>query len=148
MAKKSKHIDIEVATIQNHKCICKIAKQSKYTSAYSNMIFSSEECYEAKRVCVAKRKDIIIGFTCFRHRKRDNTTVLYFIGVDAQSQNSGVGQKLLRDLFERSTGILEFKVMKDNPAVSFYLKRGFKRVGHAFDGKAWIMCIKKPLIQK
>ena len=123
----------------DHKLICKIARLSKYTKDFSNMIFSGEDCYNSGRIRVAYRGKQLVGFTCFRHRKRNPATVLYFIGVSTEIQGKGVGDALMEDLWEESIGIIEFKVMKDNLAVVFYGRRGFKKVGEAYEGKAWIM---------
>lgn len=133
------------ATAADHQEICKIAKMSKYTKDFSNMIFSSQECYDAGRIRVAKSNKKILGFTCFRHRKRDQTTVLYFIGVHSNHYSKGVGSKLLDDLWEYSTGTIEFKVMKDNLAVKFYTDRGFAVIGEAYNGKALVMRQENPL---
>jgi len=133
-------IKIRQADVIDHKLICKIAKESKYTNAYSNFIFSGEDCYNSGRIRVAVTGKIILGFSCFRHRKRNPATVLYFLGVTNKHQGGGVGNLLMEDLWDVSIGVIEFKVMKDNEqAISFYRHRGFKKVGEAYNGTAWVM---------
>lgn len=133
-------VTIRQAIQSDHKAICKIAKQSKYTKDYSNFIFSGEDCYEGGRIRIALRSKCILGFSCFRHRKRNPATVLYFLGVVTANQGEGIGNLLMSDLWEVSIGIIEFKVMKDNEqAISFYIHRGFRKIGEAYDGAAWIM---------
>jgi ribosomal protein S18 acetylase RimI-like enzyme len=135
---------IRAAKSTEHKEICRIAKQSQYTKDFSNMIFSGVDCYAEGKIRVAVSGKTIVGFTCFRHRQRDNVTVLYFVGVETSRRNRGVGLALMEDLRQISTGIIEFKVMKDNQAVRFYRRLGFKVIGQAYEGKAWIMQQKTP----
>jgi ribosomal protein S18 acetylase RimI-like enzyme len=135
-----KSLRVRVATMDDHKDICRIAKQSKYTSAYSNMIFSGEDCYAQGRIRVGiDADDKIVGFTCRRDRKRNPASVLYFIGVETEQRGKGIGHILMADLRKVSIGIVEFKVMKDNRAVGFYRSLGYKEVGEAFDGTAFVM---------
>lgn len=130
---------IREATLADHKELVRIAKQSKYTSAFSNMIFSGEDCYAAGRIRVAVLGGQLVGFTCFRHRKRNPATVLYFVAVDSSKRGRGIGTELMRDLDAVSIGVVEFKVMKDNSAVRLYKRLGFADVGEALDGNAWVM---------
>jgi ribosomal protein S18 acetylase RimI-like enzyme len=136
---KSK-LQIRQATIVEHKQIVNIAKQSKYTSAYSNMIFSGKDCYDAGRIRIAIQSGEIVGFTCFRHRKRNGPiTVLYFVGVDTDHRNQGIGAQLMKDLKQLSPDGIELNVMKDNPAVNLYQRLQFVTVGEAYDGKALVL---------
>jgi ribosomal protein S18 acetylase RimI-like enzyme len=134
------NIKIRVATKNDHKEICGIAKQSKYTNAYSNMIFSGDGCYAQGRIRVATVGNKIVGFTCFRNRKRNPATVLYFVGVDKAKQRLGVGKRLLSDLQKVSIGIIEFKVATDNHlAKGFYDQLGFEVQYATEDNKYWVM---------
>jgi ribosomal protein S18 acetylase RimI-like enzyme len=130
---------IRKAKIAEHDAIRKIAHQTSYTKAFSNMIFSGDDCYADGRIRVAVSKGKIVGFTCFRHRKRNPATVLYFIGVDEQYRGKGIGQQLIRDLGAGTELELELNVMKDNPAFHAFCKAGFVKVGEAYEGKAWVM---------
>lgn len=132
-------VKIKVANPMEHNKIVKVAKQSKYTSAFSNMIFSGEDCYQQQRIRVATLKDQVVGFYCIRNRKRDGVTVLYFVGVDTKHRNKGIGLQLMNNLHKVSTGTVELKVMKDNPAVRLYERLGYRIVGEAYKGEAHLM---------
>lgn len=136
-------LKIRVASHADHAAITKIAKQSKYTKDFTNMIFSGKDCYEAGRIRVALQGGKVVGFTCFRHRQRDSVTVLYFVGVEMMLRSQGIGERLLTDLWDVSTGEVEFKVMKDNRAVALYQRLGFKTVGTAYKDEAWVMRAKR-----
>lgn len=140
MPKVETPINIRLGDLDDHKKICAVAKQSPYTRDFSNIIFSGPDCYEAGRVIVMTRGENVLGFVSFRPRKRDEVTVLYFVGVTKEERGKGLGQRLLDDLWQRtSQDWIELKVMKDNPAGDFYLHRGFKTIGEAYEGKAHVM---------
>lgn len=130
---------IRNARWSEHNAICKIARQSKYTKDFSNMIFSSEQCYQERRIRVLTIRTAIIGFYCVRNRKRDGVTVLYFVGVDEERWGHGLGRLLMLDLHKRSTGTVELKVIKENPAVRLYQRLGYEIVGEAYKGAAHVM---------
>lgn len=132
-------ITIRQADRSEHAAVSKIAKESLYTKDFTNLIFSGEDCYRDGRVRVAEGKSGIVGFSCFRCRKRDGWTVLYFVGVTAPLRGLGVGATLVQDLFVLSEIGIELKVMKANPAVRLYERLGFSTVGEAYEGKAWVM---------
>lgn len=125
---------IRTAKFSEHKTICAIAKQHKFTKDFSNMIFSGEDCYEAERIRVAVNKGVIVGFTCFRKRIRDQVTVLYFIAVDKEA-GSGLGRSLMEDLERKAGGVVELKVNKKNPAVAFYQHLGYEENGDCYNGE-------------
>jgi len=133
---------IRQATVDDHKDIVKIAKQSKYTKDYSNMIFSGPDCYEQGRIRVLVQDKTTLGFSCVRKRKRDNVTVLYFIGIEETRRGNGLGSLLLADLEERSSSI-ELKVMKDNQAYRLYSRRGYVVIEESYEGKAYVMRLQK-----
>lgn len=134
---------IRPAKFSEHKEICAIAKQHKFTKDFSNMIFSGEDCYEAERIRVLSRKEgriiKLLGFTCFRPRKRDGVTVLYFIAVANNCIGSGYGAKLLVDLEKLSTGGVELKVNKANPALAWYKGKGYQDAGEAYHGEGMVL---------
>lgn len=134
-------IVIRIAKHSEHKTVCNIAKDSQYTKDFSNMIFSGEDCYKQGRIKVAESVGSILGFSCFRHRTRIRPcNVLYFLGVSKAYQRSGVGSRLLRDLYTFSPLGVELKVMKDNEAVvEWYLREGFVEVDEAYDGKGVVL---------
>lgn len=136
-------IVIRQATIALHKSICQIAKQSPYTKDFSNKIFSGEDCYDAGRVRVLFVDTKLVGFSCFRFRKRGRVLVLYFIGVESDYRGKGYGEVLMDDLWAYSQGVIELKVMKDNRATNLYTRLGYTKVGEAYDGKAWVLRAQK-----
>lgn len=136
-------LTIRPAIFSEHKTIAAIAKQSKFTKDFTNQIFSSEECYQARRIRVAVRGSTIVGFTCFRHRVRVKpvATVLYFVTVDIGSQECGVGRQLVADLEQLApSGLVELKVNKANiPAIAFYKRLGYAVEGEAYHGEGLVL---------
>lgn len=139
MPKKVARLTIRVAKFNEHKTICAIARQHKFTRDFSNMIFSGVECYDEERIRVAEQDGAIVGFTCFRKRKRDSVTVLYFIAVDSAKAARGVGSRLLEELERGASNGVELKVNKANPAVEWYRKRGYGVEGEAYHGEGLVM---------
>lgn len=132
------------ATLEEHKTLLQIAKQSKYTKDFSNAVmFSSPAAYEKGwiRVCEAVNLDgkRVVGFTCCRVKKRVPEVVLYFVGVDRLAQRLGVGWRLLVDMMENAPPThrtLTLNVHKDNrQAIDFYTKHGFEATGTALKGE-------------
>ena len=123
----------------DHKAILDIAKTSKYTSAYGNYMFSGKAAYEKGWIQVVTTKDDkVVGYFCCRVKVREPVTELYFFGVHPEFQREGIALFVLTMLIgfskHRDIGL---NVMKENkPAVSFYLKHGFKIVRDAFGGQA------------
>lgn len=138
--KQSKGIRVVKATMRQHLAITKIARQSGYTKNFTNMIFSGEQCYKDGRIRIAKdARNRIVGFSCHRDRKRDGVTVLYFVGVEENQRNLGIGTTLLVDLWRNSGGAVECSVMKDNPALRLYRRLGFKEIRETYEGKGLVM---------
>ncbi len=129
---------IRNAKHSEHAKVCAVAKQHKFTKDFSNMIFSGKECYEEGRIRVAVTNKVIVGLTCFRKRKRDGVTVLYFIAVATNTEKKGVGKSLMADLERRAGGVVELKVNKLNPAVGFYRKLGYREAGEAYNGEGLV----------
>jgi ribosomal protein S18 acetylase RimI-like enzyme len=117
---------IRYAVVEEHREILGVAKQSKYTRDYSNMIFSSTQNYENNDTAIYTLRNKIIAFTNYRHLVRKPTTTLYFIGVDKEHQSKGLGEKLLHWAVTNSPHKhLTFKVSKDNEgAIKFYQRIG------------------------
>jgi ribosomal protein S18 acetylase RimI-like enzyme len=134
---------IRQATTDDHAEIVKIAKQSKYTKDYTNMIFSGEDCYAAGRIRVLTLLKKVVGFSCIRHRTRNPATVLYFVGVDLAKRGEGYGTLLMYELegIAEKAGRerIELKVMKENRACDLYRKLGYEEVGEAYEGKAFVL---------
>lgn len=130
---------IRPALQTEHKEILKISKQSPYTKDFSNsMMFSSEAAYAKGWIRVAVGDDgIIDGFTCFRVKKREPVTVLYFVGVRMERKRVGLGWWLVQDMMEFSPNKrLKLNVAKDNIAArAFYDRHGFWVDGDSLGGK-------------
>lgn len=130
---------VRQAAFGEHKELCRIAKQSRHTRDFTNMIFSGPDCYAAGRIRVALVGKKLVGLTCSRTRVRDGVTVLYFVSVLQELRGAGVGLLLMQDLMQRSSTV-ELKVMRDNePAVSLYKKLGFAEAGEALNGAGLLM---------
>lgn len=133
--------EVRGATLQDHKAILQVAKQSPFTKDFSNHIFSGPALYQRGWIRVLDKSHSgvdgdIIGFTCVRHKVRAPETVLYFIGVDKAHHRQGVGDTLLADLIEQSPHRrIALNVMKTNEqARNFYLKHKFREDGDSLDG--------------
>lgn len=127
------------ATADEQKAIMAVAKVSKYTRDFSNIMFSSKEAYHKGwiRVAVEAGSGRLLGFSCVRHKVREPATSLYFIGVLPEAQGAGVGKKLLQDLVsETPHRCIQLNVMRENESArQFYLKFGFKETGTALKGE-------------
>lgn len=130
---------IRVATKADHEAIMKIAKQSKCTRDFGSHMFSSDASYEKGWIVVAVDDllGVLLGFYCVRHKVREPVTSLYFIGVENKLHSSGVGQKLMQDLYEKCRPTIRLNCLKDNlQATRFYERLGFKIVGEGLGGSA------------
>jgi len=122
---------IRAATIEDHKAIFTIAKQSAYTKDFGHMMFSGRAQYGLGWIRVATEDERIVGFTCVRHKVRSPVTKLYFIGTSPAVQGRGFGVALLRDLQEQTPHPkIVFNVALDNErALKFYARFGAVREG-------------------
>ena len=132
---------IRVATPDDHAAICVVAKTSKYTKDFSNrLMFSSDAAYAKGWILVAEHRGEILGFTCVRHKVREPVTMLYFITVHPDERGGFIGERLLKHVMQQSPHTcMALNVMKENRAVSFYERLGFKIAGDAFGGEAYRM---------
>ena len=113
---------------EHHKELVRLAKKSKYISAFGSQMFSGDAAYDKGWIRVAQTPQMdVVGFTCVRHKTRSPETMLYFIMVDPDSEGLGVGRALMKDLEEQTPHPrIALKVMKDNErAVEFYRKLGY-----------------------
>jgi ribosomal protein S18 acetylase RimI-like enzyme len=129
---------IRNATVDDHKAILAVAKTSKYTKDFGSHMFSPPSAYEKGWIKVAVYPDgSIVGFTCVRHKVREPKTMLYFITVMPEQRSGFIGERLLKRVMEDGPhDIMALNVMKDNRAVSFYERLGFRIVEDALKGKA------------
>lgn len=127
---------------RDHNELVKLAKSSKYISAFSSIMFSSEDAYRKGWIRVARDEcGELLGFTCVRHKVRTPETMLYFVMVDPAFEGSGVGQMLMADLERESPHErIALKVMNDNVrAIALYKKLGYIEAGPAYDGEGTVM---------
>ena len=90
----------------------------------------------------------IVGFVCFRERTRSPATVIYFLGTHPDHRTLGVGTALLDSLGEGVQGLIEIKVVKDNPALQWWENRGFEIIEDTFkERNGWLMHKKSPNYQ-
>ncbi len=130
---------IRKATESDHDTLVKIAKTSKYTKDFSNrMMFSGPTAYEKGWIKVAVLPGgEILGFSCVRHKVRAPETMLYFITITPERRSEFIGQRLLEEVMKDSPHkTMSLNVMKDNRAVSFYKRLGFRIVSDAMQGQA------------
>ena len=144
-------IEIEPALPEDHKELVKLAKKSKYTSDFSNRMFSGELHYSKGWIRKAVNRDTgeIVGLTSFRNKSKQPETMLYFIIIHPDAQGWGVGKKLMADLEEQSPHPrVALKVEKENAkAVAFYERLGYVVEGrNEYNGKGLLMA--KALIKR
>lgn len=127
------------ALYSEHQKIVSIAKQAKWTKAFSNeMMFSSPAHYARNWIWVAQLGDDIVAYACIREKVRGGETVLYFVGVDNKHQGNDYGWVLLQAVMEKSVHArMILKCAYDNPAKRFYDRHGFGVL--STDDKYWIM---------
>ncbi|YP_009966446.1 acetyltransferase [Pseudomonas phage vB_PaeS_PAO1_Ab19] len=126
------------ATLDEHKAILQVAKQSKYTKDFSNQVmFSSPAAYEKGWICVAELDGEIRGFYCIREKVRSPETVLYFIGVDQEAKGRGLGKQLIEHIMASTRHRrLALNVNKQNEeAQAFYQRLGFQVAGESLGGQ-------------
>lgn len=122
---------------EDHKAILKVAKTSKYTKDFGSIMFSPDAAYEKGWIKVADMQGEIIAFTCVRHKVRELVTMLYFICVHPDHRDGFIGERMLESVMRESPHeVMALNVMKENRAVNFYDRMGFKIVGEAIKGQA------------
>lgn len=137
--------DIEIREADrelDHKQLVKLANLSKFTHAFSSIMFSSEEAYEKGWIRVATYDEEIIGLSCVRHKKREPKTVLYFLVIHPVHRCRKIGEMMLKDLEEQTPhDCIKFNVSKENPhARRFYTRHGYKVVDSTtLNGQGWGM---------
>lgn len=127
------------ATKEDHAAIVKVAKSSKYTRDFTNTVmFSSDAAYEKGWIRVMEHEGEIVGFTCVRHKTRQPKTMLYFVAVAPEFRRNGLGWIMLEEAMAAGPhSTMELNVMKDNEALKFYERNGFRIVGEAMKGQAY-----------
>ena len=130
-------VEIRAAQQDEHAAVMQVARQSPYTRDFSNHIFSGETAYAKGWIRVAMHQERIVGFTCVRHKVREPSTSLYFIGVDSEFRDKGIGSQLLEDLMQQCPNpCIAVNVMNENEgALRFYARHGFNSQGEALKGK-------------
>lgn len=127
---------------RDHKALVKLASMSKFTSAFSSIMFSSEESYKKGWIRVGVYGEDIVAMTCVRHKVREPKTVLYFLIVHPHLRDHKVGALMLEDLEAQSPhNCLKFNVSKENPdAKRFYARHGYRVTSDtALNGMGWEM---------
>lgn len=132
---------VRAASFSEHKEIVSIAKTSKYTSGFTNMMFSSEDNYAKGWIGVVVEKKSIKGFICLRHAVRKKITVVYDLGVHPKYHKQGVGRKLIEWAMKESPyGAIQLNVDDTNQgAMKFYRKLGFRKSGTGSWGKTKVV---------
>lgn len=121
------------------KAIQAIARMSKYTRGFSNMIYSGKEAYENGNVIVAYDNvaNVAVGFASFRHCVRKPYSTIYDVGVPPDYMGKGIGRRLVEFVLTSSDhGCVRLNVDVNNKdAIAFYRKLGFKKIGEGAWGK-------------
>lgn len=130
---------VTTAKVKDHEKLLAVAKKSKYTSGFSNIIYSGPEVYAKGFIGAAKIGRKVVGFVCLRHAIRKPQTTIYDIGVDPDYKRRGVGKALLDWAMSTSPHKrIVLNVDKRNKeAIAFYRKTGFRKIGEgAWKNKA------------
>lgn len=137
---------VSIATEKQHDAIVAVARTTKYTSAYGNIMFSSPEHYKRGWIYAAELDGKVVGFACVRHLVRRPETNIYFVGVREDLRSKGCGARLLREIAHRSPhSRIVLKVATDNPrARSFYERIGFTLEG--FDADYWHLAVTREML--
>lgn len=146
-------MNIRVATIDDHKALCKISRSHRAGQGFTNGLMFSGEFHYAKgwlrAIAKVDEKDVappgyplppgqVAGFTCFRQKSRTPETKLYYVLIDPACRRMGLGQLMLDDLISISQTYLALDCLKDNvEALAFYEKNGFQIVGESLKGKGY-----------
>jgi len=141
MTLRKNQITIRNAQPDEHAALCRIARTSLSTRAFGDYRFSSKEAYAKGWIRVAEFHGIVVGLACVRHKQRPPETKMYFLVVNPQIRNNGIGSALLEDIKEQSpTGRIVLDVNQDDEAaVRFYMNRGFTIAGSSLKGRCWRM---------
>lgn len=128
---------VKAASFQEHKIISKIAKKSKYTSGFTNIMFSGEDNYNKGWIGVFVERGTIKGFICLRHAVTKKTTVVYDLGVDPIHYGKGIGSELIAWAMKTSPyNSIQLNVDNTNKnAMKFYRHIGFRKIGEGAWGK-------------
>lgn len=125
------------ATREQHKQIMAVAKLSKWTKDFGNMIFSGPEHYQKGWIKVVVSAGRVVAFSCFRVKVRSPEVKLYFIGVDRGAQLRGLGRLLMADLERLAAGrTIALDCSNENPAGEFYRRLGYTPAGPSLNGTA------------
>lgn len=103
-------------------------------------MFSGEHAYRKGWIRVAlDPTDTIVGLTCVRHKVKAPETTLYYIVVRPGIRTRGIGTELIVDLMRQCPHprIVLSCLKKNTPALKFYEKLGFNRVGEALKGEGY-----------
>ena len=130
-----------------HAQLLLLAKRSPYTKDFSNRVmFSSGDAYAKGWIWCASDPRVepdenpVVGFACVRHKVREPVTMLYFLAVQERWRRRRVGYRLLDNImYAGPHSVMELNVMKENDAVGFYQKLGFRIVGEGLKGQAYRM---------
>lgn len=131
---------IRPATQADHLRLCELSRSHPAGRGFTNtLMFSGAVHYEKGWLRVAETDTgEIIGYTCFRFKKRATDTHLYYVIVDPKFREQGVGKSLMADLIAQSKTQtrLTLDCMKDNaPALKFYDGLGFVVIGESQGGR-------------
>lgn len=118
-----------------------LSKRDPLIDPFNRPEYSNAGCYERGSIRVAEENGKIIGFTCCNHKKREPTTVLYFMMVDEEHRRQGIGEGLILDMIKHSPSMrvhLHCNTLNTG-ALSFYKSLGFTAIAPGLGGTAWLM---------
>lgn len=128
---------IRKASFQENDQVTAVARSSKFTSGFTNIIYSGEENYEKGNIIVMEQRGKIVGMCCLRHCVRKPFSTVYDVAVLPEAKGRGHGKKLVEHVLKTSPHkCVRLNVDCTNQeALDFYCRMGFKKVGEGAWGK-------------
>ncbi len=121
---------IRRARLSEHDKLVRCARTSKYTSGFSNIMYSGPANYKKGWIIVAKQGQRVVGGASIRHAVRKQQTTVYDIFVHPDYKRQGIARKMLTFIMNESPwNRIVLNVDKRNQeALDFYTILNFKKI--------------------
>lgn len=127
------------ATLKDDKAIIALAKESEYTKGFLEVYarISLEKLYAKSYVGIVKRQARVIGFVYSHHLVRKPYSSIYYMGVNKEFRNLGLGKLMVEWVLGKSPhSNIKLSCESDNTlGMKFYRTLGFKKLGSSVNKK-------------